>query len=155
MRKENENPEFVKGVKFQFIDSIKNDGTKYLSIFDESSDEICISKALVDIATAGRHRGLSTTYIEHNLFHQSKLGRDGELQNTHIGLFTSPRDVMQVSTFSAQLGLGPELVVWYRDATAVPNGHLLIDLSPCRDNPLRLRTNTGSIHSKFCISVWW
>ena len=118
-------------------------------IFDNSCEEICNSKAFVDIATAGRHRGLSNLYIKHNLFHQSKLGRDVELQNTHIVLFKSPRDVMQVSTLSAQLGLGSELVDWYRDATSLPYGHLLIDLWPRTDDQLRYCTNTGSIPSKF------
>ena len=68
------------------------------------------SVAFVDVAPAGRHRVLSTFYVKHNLFHQSKLGRDVELQNVHIAPFKSPRDVMQVGTFSAQLGLGSELV---------------------------------------------
>ena len=112
---------------------------------------ICNSKALVDIATTGRHRGLSTIYIKHNLFHQSKLGRDVELQNTHIVPFKSPRDVMQVTTLSTQLGLGSELVDWYRDATSVPFGLLLIDLSPRTDDRLRYCTNTGSIPSKLYI----
>ena len=118
-------------------------------IFDDSCEEICNSKAFVDIATAGRHRGLSTIYIKHNLFHQSKLGRDVELQNTHIVLFKSPRDVMQVTTLSTQLGLGSELVDWYRDATSVPFGHLLIDLSPRTDDRLRYCTNSGCVPSKF------
>ena len=108
MQKEIENLEFVHGVNFEFIDSLKNNGTKYLLIFDNSCEEICKSKAFVDIATAVRHRGLSTIYIKHNLFHQSKLGRDVELQNPHIVLFKSPRDVMQVTTLSTQLGLGSE-----------------------------------------------
>ena len=82
----------------------------------------------MEIATAGRHRGFSTIYIKHNLFHQSKLGMDVELQNTHIALFKSPRDVQQFATLSVQLGLGSALVDWYRDATSVPSGHLLIDL---------------------------
>ena len=120
--------------KLEFIDSLKINGTKYLLIFDNSCEEFCNSKAFVDIATAGRHRGLSTIYIKHNLFHQSKLGRDVELQNTHIVLFKSTRDVMQVTTLSTQLGLGSELVDWYRDATSVPFGHLLIDLSPRTDD---------------------
>ena len=120
-------------------------------IFDDSCEEICNSKAFVDITTAGRHRGLSTNYIKHNLFHQSKLGRDVELQNTHIVLFKSPRDVMKVTTLSTQLGLGSELVDWYRDATSVPFGHLLIHLSPRTDDRLRYCTNTGSIPSKFYI----
>ena len=118
MRKENKIVEFVQGLNFELIDSSKNKGTKYLLIFDDSCEEICNSKPIVKIA--GRHRGQSTIYIKHNLFHQSKLGRDVELQNTHIFLFKPPRDVMQVSTLSAQLRLGSKLVVWYRDATSVP-----------------------------------
>ena len=89
MQKKMENLEFVQGVNFQFIDSLKNNRTKYLLIFDDSCEEICNSKSFVDIATACRHRGLSTIYIKHNLFHQSKFERDVELQNTHIVLFNS------------------------------------------------------------------
>ena len=102
MQEEIENLEFVQSVIFDFIDSLKNNGTKYLLIFDDSCGEICNSKAFVDIATAGRHRGLSTNYIQHNLFHQRKFGRDVELQNTHIVLFKSLRNLMQVSTLSTQ-----------------------------------------------------
>ena len=109
------------------------------------------SKAFVDITTAVRHRGLSTIYIKHNLFHQSKLGRNVELQNAHIVLFKSPRDVMQVTRLSTQLGLGSELVDWYRDATSVPFGHLLIDLSPRTDDRLRYCTDSGSVPSNFYI----
>ena len=58
---------------------------------------------------------------------------------------------MKVSTLSAQLGLGSKLVDWYRDATSVPYGNLLIDLSPCTDDQLRCCTNNGSIPSKFYI----
>ena len=151
MQKEIENLEFVRGVNFESIDSIKNNGTKFLLIFDNACEKIRNSKAFFDIATAGRHWGVSTIYIKHNLFHKSKLGRDVDLQNTHIVLFKSPRDVMQVTTLSTQLGLGSELVDWYREATSVPFGHLLIDLSPRTDDRLRYCTNTGSIPSKFYI----
>ena len=58
---------------------------------------------------------------------------------------------MQVTILSAQLGLGSELVDWYRDATSVPFGHLLIDLSPRTDDRLRYCTNSGSVPSKFYI----
>ena len=137
MQKEIENLEFVRGVNFKLIDSLKNNSTNYLLFFDDSCEEKCNSKAFVDIATAGRHQGLSTIYIKHNLFHQSKLGRDVELQNSHIVLFKSPREITQVTTLSTQLGLGSELVYWYRDATSVPFGHLLIGLSPRTDDRLR------------------
>ena len=120
MPKEIENLEFVHRVNFEFDDSIKNNGAKYLLLFDDSCEQIHNSKALVDFATAGRQQSLSTIYIKHNLFHKIKLGRDVELQNTHIILFKSPRDVMQEFTFGAQLALGSELVDWYRDALSVP-----------------------------------
>ena len=151
MQKETENLEFVHGVNFEFIHSLKNNFTKYLLFFDDSCEEIRKSKAFVDIAIAGRHRGLSAIYIKHNLFHQSELGRDVELQNVHIVLLKSPRDVMHVSTLSAHLGLGSELVDWHRDATSVSYGHFLIDLSPRTDDRLRYCANTGYIPSKLYI----
>ena len=58
---------------------------------------------------------------------------------------------MQVTTLRAQLGLGSELVDWYRDASPVTFGHLLIDLSPRTDDRLRYCTNTVSVLSKFYI----
>ena len=58
---------------------------------------------------------------------------------------------MQVNTLSTQLGLGSELVDWYRDATSVPFGHLLIDLSQRTDDRLRYCTNSGPVPSKFYI----
>ena len=139
----------MRGVNFEFIDSVKNNGTKYLLIFNDSCEDICNSKAFVDIATARRHRGLSTIYIKHNLFHQSKLGRDVELQKTYIVPFKSRRDVMQVTTHSKQLGRGSEVVDWYRDTTSFHFGHLLIDLSPRAEDRLRYCTHTESIPSKF------
>ena len=81
------NLKFIQGVVFDLIENLPNKGFKYLLIFDDSCEEISNSKQFVKIATAGRHRGLNTIYIKHNLFHQRELGRDVELQNTHIVLF--------------------------------------------------------------------
>ena len=149
MQKEIGNIEFVQGVNFEFIDSIKNNGTKYLLKLDDSCEEMCNSEAFVDIATAGRHRDLSTIYNKQKFFRQSKLGRDVGLQNTHNVLFKYPRDVMQASTFGAQSRVGSKLVGLYRDATSVPFAHLLIDLSPRTDDRLRYCTSSGSVQSKF------
>ena len=124
VQKEIESSEFVQGVNFEITDSLKTNGTKYFLIYDDSCDETGNSKAFLDIATAGRYRGLSTICIKSINFHQSKLGREVELQNTHIVLFKSTRDVMQVTTLGAQLGLGSELIHLNRDATFVPFGHL-------------------------------
>ena len=110
MQKENENLEFVQCVHFESINSLKKNGTKYLLIFADSCAEICNSKVFADIATNGRHRGFSIIYFKHNVFRQRKLGRDVELQNTHIVLLKSLRDVLQVATLSVQLGLGSTIV---------------------------------------------
>ena len=148
MQKQIKSLEFVRGVNFELFDSLKNNGTNILLIFDNSCEKTCNSKALLYIAATGRHSLLSTIYNKHILFHQSKLGWDVELQNTHNDLFKSPRDVMYVSTLSAQMGLGLELVDWYWDASSVPNGHLLIDLSPRPDDTIRYCTNSESFTSR-------
>ena len=76
------------------------------------------------------------------------MGRDVELQNTHMVLFKSPRDVLQVNTLSQQLGLGYQLKKWYQDATSVPYGHLLIDLTPKTVNSPSFCSNSGSVPTK-------
>ena len=148
MQKEIDYLEFVQGVHLEFINSLKNNVTKYLLIFDDSCADTCNSKEFVDLATAGRHRGFSTIYIKHKLFHQSKLAKDVELQNTHTVGFKSPWDVHQVATLSVQLGFGSVLIDWYRDAKYVHFGHLLIDLSPRTDDRVRYCRNSGNISSK-------
>ena len=149
MQKEINKFEFIQGVSFEVINSLKNNFTKYVLIVDDPRAEICNSKVFVDISTAGRHRGFSTIEIKHNLFHQSKLGRVVELENTHIVLLMSPRVVHQVTTSSVLLALGSALVDWYRDSTFVPFGHLLIDLSPRTDDRSRYCTNSREHPSKF------
>ena len=146
MSKNIKNIHFTQGVDFEFIQSLPNNGTEYLLIFVRKSQT---RKIFVKIATAGRHKGLSTIYIKHNLFYQSRLGRDIELQNTHIALFKSPRDVLHVNTLSQQLGLGSQLKDWYTKATLIPYGHLLIDLTPKTVKSLRFCTNSGSIPTIF------
>ena len=53
MQKEIENLEFVQGVNFEFIDSPKSNGTKYLLIFDDSCEEIAIQKPLLKLPPLG------------------------------------------------------------------------------------------------------
>ena len=118
-------------------------------IFDDSCERISISKQIVNAATAARHRGLNTIYIKHNLFHQGRMGRDVELQNTQIVLFKSSRVVLQINTLSQQVSLGSQLKEWYQDATSTPYGHLIIGLTPKTVDSLRYCTNSGSVPSKF------
>ena len=145
MQKEVRNIEFIGSLDFDFIENLPNDGTNYLLIFDDSCDEISRSKQFEKIAIAGRHRKLNCIYIKHNLFHKSANGRDTELQNTHIVLFKSPRDVQQIDV----LGFWNTLRKWYSDATSVPYGHLMIDLSPKTIDLLRYSTDVTSFPTKF------
>ena len=68
-------------------------------------------------------------------------------------MFKSPRDVLQINTLSQQLGLGSQLKEWYLDATSVPYGHLLIDLTPKTVDSLRYCTNSGSVPTKFYLTA--
>ena len=79
MKKEIQDIHFVEGVNFELVQSLKNDGTKYLLIFDDSCSEVCSSDFFEKIATGGRHLGFSAIYIKHNLFNQSK--KRGEILN--------------------------------------------------------------------------
>ena len=105
MQKETHNIEVVQSVNFEFLDSLENNSTKYLLIFKRVMCRILHFKSFADNAIAVRQGGLRTIYIRQNLFHRNKLGQDVELNYLHIVLFKSPRDVKQVSTLSAQLGL--------------------------------------------------
>ena len=113
-------------------------------IFDDSCEELSCFKQFVKIATARRHKGLNTKYIKH----QSKLGRDVELQNTLIVLFKSSRDFLQINTLSQQLGLGSQLKEWSHDAPTTPYGHLLNDLTLKTVGSLQYCTKSGSVPTK-------
>ena len=144
MQKEVRNIEFIESLYFDFIENLPNDGTNYLFIFDESCDKNSRYKQFEKIAIAGRLRKLTCIYIKHNLFHKIANGKDTELQNTHLVLFDSPRDVQQI-----ELGLENTLRKWYADATSIPYGHLIIDLSTKTNDRLRYSTDVTSFPTEF------
>lgn len=54
-------------------------------------------------------------------------------------LFKNPRHKSQISVLSRQLDMH-HLMSAYQDATSVPHGYLLVDLSPQTPGELRLRS---------------
>ena len=60
MQKGIKNLQFVRGVNSEIIDSLKNNGTKCWLTFENPCEDICNSKAIIDIATAWSYHGLST-----------------------------------------------------------------------------------------------
>ena len=132
--------EFIHGLDFGLINqSFTHDGKKRL--LNDFSEELLRSKDFIWIATAGIHLGLHVLYIRHNLFHKSPVGRDVEVQLTHIVLFQSPRDINQIERHGQQLGKQKFLPLCYKDATSKPFGFLMIDLSPKTLDLLRFCTN--------------
>ena len=77
------------------------------------------------------------------------MGRDVELQKMHIVLLKLMGDLLQINTLSQQPGLGSQWKEWYQDATSIPYGHLLIDLTTKTVDSLRYCTNSSSVSSKF------
>ena len=55
--------------------------------FVDSTKEIFNSKAFGNTTTAGKHIGLSTVYIKHILFHQSKHEVEGNPKHGHRFFF--------------------------------------------------------------------
>ena len=110
--------EFIRGVDFELIENLPNNGAKFWLKFDDSLDILSRSEKFNTMATAGRHRNLNCVFINHNLFHKNRTGRDAELQTTHIVLFKSFRDVQQIDILGRQQGLGKNQ--WYDDATQEP-----------------------------------
>ena len=143
--------EFIKGVNFEMISQLDN----CLLIFDDSCEEIYADSRFVKLATSGRHRKIHILYIKHNLFFQSKYSKTIDLNNTHLVLFKSPRDVNQIHYLGNQLKLGGFVEMCYKRATAEPYGHLLIDFDPKTPDQLRFASNiTGPGPSVFYLQSW-
>ena len=128
--------------KFWISGFLKDNSQKQLLIFDVLCEDTWNSKAFVDIVgTPGRHRELSTLYIERDLCIKGILGET--LSSKTRIWFPSNHPVLWRKSMR-WVGLESKLVDWYRDATSVSHGHLLIDLLPRPDKRLRYCTKTGS-----------
>lgn len=132
------NIKFVPCVNFDMVETLSN----CLLIFDDSCNEIYEDKRFSKIATSGRHRNISVIYVKHNLFHQSKHSKTIDLNNTHVVLFKSPRDVNQITYMGKQLNNAKFLKDAYMNATEKhSHGHLLIDFDPHTSEFLRYCSN--------------
>ena len=70
------------------------------------------------------------------------------LQNLHIVLFKSTRDVLQINRSSQKLVLGSQLKERFQNATSIPYGHLINNLTPKTVDSLRCCINSGSVCQK-------
>ena len=134
------NIQFIGCIDFDMIDNLAD----CLLIFDDSCEEIYAEKRFSKIATSGRHRNIHVIYVKHNLYQQSKHSRTIDLNNTHVVVFKSPRDVNQITYMGKQLNNAKFLKEAYTKATDTDQyGHLLIDFSPKTSDSLRYCSNVA------------
>lgn len=104
----------------------------------ESNDNI------VDLFTKfSHHLSLSAIFTTQNIFHQIKGMRDISLNAHYIVAYKSPRDRVQFSTLARQICPGNTryVIEAFEDATNVPYGYLVMDLTQTTPDHLRYRTN--------------
>ena len=151
---------FIQGTSPGVISDVveKSGGTKTLLIFDDSCEEILQSVEFVNLATAGRHKGLHVIFIKHNLFQQGKYSVTVDKNTTHIVLMKSPRIGKQLQILGREIDGANSTFLQhcYKKATAVKYGHLLIDLSPGCNDLLRFCSNiNGSLEGGIKCSTFW
>ena len=119
---------------------------KALAIFDDSCEEILQSSSFANLATAGRHRGVSVIFIKHNLYQQGKFCVTVDKNTTHLIILKSPRIGRQLRLLGSELEFADPTFLQdaYQSATSVPHGHLMIDLSTECHDALRFCTRVYS-----------
>ena len=143
----------IRFLKYSGFDITKN-LSHCLFIYGDSCEEIFNDKEFVKLATSRRHRnGRHVIYVKHNLFHQSKWSSNIDLNKTHIKLFKSLRDILQIEYLGKQLNCLQLIKEAYKLATAELFGHLMIDLDPKTSQGLRFLSQLiGTDPSIFYIS---
>ena len=114
-----------------------------LVILDDLMSEVGQSHEMERLFTQGcHHRKLNVIFITQNIFQQAKCSRTIALNTHYLVLFRNLRDASQVSHLGRQLfpGKGQVLVDAYQEATRLPYGYLVIDVSPHSQDQYRLRT---------------
>jgi hypothetical protein len=128
------------------------EGVPDLDIFGDHKSRILVlddlmtqqNQDFIDLFTRiSHHNNVTVIYLTQNLFNSKKGSRDISLNAHYIVFFKNPRDKNQISYLGRQVF--PEnqkyLQEAFRDATSVPHGYLMLDLSQETEDDYRLRTN--------------
>lgn len=134
-------------VPVRFLDCIPDsamfeDKKPRLVIIDDLMREC--NEQVVDLFTKhSHHLGLSVIFITQNIFHKGKGMRDISLNAHYIIAYKSPRDRGQFSALARQICPGNIQYAneIFADATNVPYGYLVMDLTQTTPDHLRYRTN--------------
>ena len=126
------------------LENIEASQTPTLLCLDDFSDKCARSDEIARIATNGRHKNITLLIILHSLFYKYPASRIIMGNTAYFFLFPSVRMLSQVSILGSQLGMRERLVQAYKQATEVreePYRYLLIDMTPCTPDLLRLRSD--------------
>ena len=132
----------------EILDELSDENTKVLIILDDLFNKVVSSENVADVFTSGcHHKGFSCVFITQNIFNQGKFARTLALNSSYLVVFKNIRDASQIGILGRQLypSKGKYFVESYEDATSVPHGYLVIDLT-CRGNdrfPLRTKIFPG------------
>jgi hypothetical protein len=88
------------------------------------------------------HKSVSVLYLTQNLFYKNKQNRTISLNTHYMVLFKNVRDATQVANLARQMypGKSKFMMEAFKDATSVPFGYLLVDMTPDLEDRFRLRT---------------
>ena len=120
------NKQFKKLTSFEIVSELED----CLPVFDDSCEEIFNEKECLKLATAGRQKNISVTYVKHNLFQHSNWSRTTDWNTAHIILFKPPRAVQQIGFIGRQVHNTQFLKGSYELATKQLFGRFKIDLDP-------------------------
>jgi len=122
--------------------SLPNDRHR-LIVLDDLMHRVVQNVDMELLFTQGcHHRRLSVVFITQNIFPRGTKSRTIALNTTYLVMMKNVRDVSQVATLGRQLfpGRSKILTSAFADATSLPFGYLVVDMSPHSEDTYRLRT---------------
>ena len=134
-----ENVHFIRDIPEDDETLVADLDTRHLLIFDDMMGGKAIQSIVDWFTRKAHHRNTSVVYITQNLFDRAPQHRTISLNAHYLVLFKNPRDKSQITVLSRQLDM-PHLISAYQEATRIPHGYLLVDLSPQTPDELRLRS---------------
>lgn len=124
--------------RVKFIRNIPEDDEKLAA--DIETRHLLIFDDMDWFTRKAHHRNTSVIYITQNVFDRAAQHGTISLNAYYLVLFKNPRDKSQIVVLSRQLDM-PHLISAYHDATRIPHGYLIVDLSPQTPDELRLRSH--------------
>lgn len=141
---------------FKDPDINTTNGKKTLICFDDLMLDKSYEKIIANCFVRGRHIGLSSLFLTHNLFHNGPFFRLINLNSSGLVIFKS-RDLRQIkyvaSTFLPKEKVDTFMKIYSKYVSNVKYGYIYIDFLKSFESPLFIRTNIANENFEICIQV--